>query len=191
MVTLLRIILWPLQLFIKHIDGIENLPDGPFILASNHASYIDAPLLMHICAKRGKHVRFFATNDPKWKTPFWNWWFKLAGAIRVNGSLDKGLAALKNKDAIGLFPEAERTPSGKIHSTHHKGLGVLALKSHAPIVPIRINTYWWWNRFRKAPTFKRTLHVTIGKPMHYKGRYSDKRAHAIVTKTLSQIRRLT
>lgn len=187
---LLRIVLSPLRLFVKEITGLHNIPKGPFILASNHASYIDAPLLTWLLGTQRKKIRFFATNNPKWKTPFWNFWFNYVGAIRINGSLDKGLQALKQGDNLGIFPEGERSVNGKIHSSEHKGLGVLALKARVPILPVYINTFWWWNRHMRMPNFKRNIIIHIGKPQHHTGKYSDKRAHAIVKNTMNTIRRL-
>ena len=68
-----KIILWPLlRLFIKRIEGIENLPRKQFILVANHSSYLDGGLLMMLVAwHRNIKLCYFATNE-KFLGWFWD-----------------------------------------------------------------------------------------------------------------------
>lgn len=189
---LLKIFIWPIVwLCLKKIEGIENLPKGHFILAANHSSLIDPVILILICAVyRNVKVRFFATKSSKFSTAFWNFLFNYVGSIRINGSLDKGLDAAKKGDSIGIFPEGRRTPDGKVQAVKHSGLGVLALKTGLPVVPVGLNTFWFWSSYQKWPSFKRNINVVIGKPMKFKQKYSKQNAKRVVSDVMKQIRLL-
>ncbi|MBU0616008.1 MAG: 1-acyl-sn-glycerol-3-phosphate acyltransferase, partial [Nanoarchaeota archaeon] len=56
---------------VKELKGAENIPrKGPFIIAANHVSYIDPPLLYSIFGeKREYKVHFLASIGIKWM-----WW---------------------------------------------------------------------------------------------------------------------
>ncbi len=179
-----KLIVWPiLSLFIKKIEGLENLPDKPFILVSNHSSYIDGVLLIFLTAwYKNKQLSCFATNE-KFLGPFWDALFNHFGAIRVNGSVNKALKAIKQGKCLGLFPEAGRTATGRVQKVTRAGAGVLALLSKAPVVPIGMNTYYFWNRHELIPNFKQNIKIIIGKPMQFKGK-ATKQATKKVTQTI-------
>ena len=166
-----KLVLWPiLSLFIKRIKGVENLPNKPFILVSNHESYIDGVIFMIAVAwHKNKQLCFFTTNE-KFTGPLWSTIFNHFGAIRVNGSLMKGLDALKKGKCLGILPEGGRTYTHSLQKIKHSGLGVLALLSKAPIVPAAIHTYDFWSRYQTIPNFKRNITITIGKPIKFKGK---------------------
>jgi long-chain acyl-CoA synthetase len=162
-------IFWPIiRLFTKQISGIENIPKPPFIIAANHQSYIDPVALLFLCAYyRNIKLYTFAT-DVKFTDPIWNILFDHFGAIRVGGSTAKGLEKLNEGQALAIFPEGERTYNGEMKQTTHYGLGVLAINSKVPIVPVGIWTYNFWNRHNKLPNFKKNIRITIGKPINFK-----------------------
>ncbi len=188
-----KLIIWPiLRLFIKKIEGIENLPDKPFIIAANHGSYIDALLLMMLVAwHKNKQLCFFATKD-RFTGPIWSALFDHYGAIRVNGSIEKARKALRKGKCMGLFPEGERSWTGKVQKVTHTGLGVIALLSKAPIVPIGLDTYKFWNRKQLMPNLKTNIKIIIGKPMKFKGRTSQaKKVIKTIMKEVSRLARIS
>jgi len=189
--TLSKLILWPvISLFIKDIKGLENLPDKPVILVSNHSSYIDALILIMLVAwHRNRQVCTFATNE-KFTGWFWDALFNHYGAIRVNGSLKKGVRALRQGKCMGIFPEGGRTPNGKVQKVTHSGLGVLALKSKKQVVPLAMNTYNWWNTHQLIPNFKQNIKIVIGKPMTFKGKLTKPRANKITKEVMTEVKRL-
>jgi len=160
--------IWPIfKLFIKEIKGIENIPNKPFIMMSNHQSYIDGPLLIMLIAKyKNKQIKTFAVKD-KFNNLFWKKKFEHFGAIKVNGSVQKGLDELKKNHPLLLFPEGRRTSDGKIQKTTHTGAGVIA-QTKKPIVPVYLNTYNFWNRKQTIPNFKKIIKIKIGKPFTIK-----------------------
>jgi long-chain acyl-CoA synthetase len=188
-------IFWSIiRLFIKRIDGIENIPNSPFIIASNHQSYIDAVILIFLCAYH-KNVKLYTfATDKKFTGPIWNALFEHFGAIRIGGATEKGLEKLKQKQALAIFPEGERTYTGEVKTPTHYGLGVLALNSKAPVVPVGIWTYNFWNRYNAFLNFKKNIRITIGKPITFKlarNKTNYKKATLTVMKEVKRLARIS
>ena len=127
-------------LFGLKIVGAENLiTEGPVLVASNHQSFLDPPLIgnlydteMVFLARKTLFVGFF-----KWLYPQWN-------AIPVDqdrpdmASLKTIIRKLKEGERVLVFPEGERTLDGNIGNAA-PGIGLIAVKSGAVIQPVRIS----------------------------------------------------
>jgi len=189
--ALSKLVLWPIiSLFIKKIDGLKNLPDKPFIMAANHSSYIDGVILMMMAAwHKNVQLCYFITNE-KFTGAFWSAIFGHFGGIRVNGSLEKGLKALKEGKSMGIFPEGGRTYTGNMQKVTHTGLGVMALLSKAPVVPVGMNTFKFWNRYQKIPNFKSNIVVTIGKPLLFKQKTTKANYKKVTHDIMKEVKRL-
>lgn len=122
------------------VDSV-NVPDhGPVILAANHLSFIDSPLLMFGLRRQvsmlGKAEYLHGRST--------RWLFPAAGMIPVDRS-GKGLIAslrcaeerLDRGEMIGLFPEGTRSRSGEL-GPGRTGVALLALRTGAPIIPVGI-----------------------------------------------------
>jgi len=177
---------------LKKIEGLDNLPNKPFILVSNHESYVDGILLMMLVAwYRNKQICYFAVKD-MFTGPIWNAVFDYFGAIRVNGSMKKGLKVLKKGKCMGIFPEGGRTyQKHKIQPVKHTGLGVLARMSKKPVVPVGIKTYHFWNRYETLPNFKQNIVITIGKPITFKRKPTVKKVMKTVWKEVKRLARIS
>lgn len=188
--TLTKLIIYPFfTLFVKDIKGTENLPDGPFIMAANHSSYVDSALLIFLMAwHKNKKIYTFAT-DTQFTGIFWSMMFNHFGAIRIGNSLQKGLKKLKQGNCVLIFPEGGRTRTGQ-HNAQHKGVGVLASLSKKPVVPVYLNTFTWWNRYRKFPTFKRSIRIIVGKPAVYKTRATESNYRKITARIMNEVNKL-
>ncbi|WP_051450284.1 lysophospholipid acyltransferase family protein [Actinospica robiniae] len=129
------------------IEGRENIPaSGPVILASNHLSFIDSIIIPLVSPRR---VAFLAKEE-YWTTPGIKGWFMKGfftgiGAVPVRrgdhraaqASLDTSLEVLESGVAFGIYPEGTRSLDGRLYRAK-VGVGWLALKSKAPIVPVGI-----------------------------------------------------
>lgn len=176
--------------FVKKEQGYNNIPKGPFILVPNHTSYIDGPLLyFRIWKKTGRRVHFIV-----WR-PWAEWWLtrplmRYYGIIPTGNSVEKALEYLKKGEPVGIFPEGGRNP-GKIGKLEHTGMGVLALKSGAPVVPAGLRgTHKFWPEDKKLPTWKKSIQIKIGKPSKHKVKFTKKKAMELVKKTMKKVERL-
>jgi 1-acyl-sn-glycerol-3-phosphate acyltransferase len=121
--------------------GLENIPArGGYIVAANHVSHLDPPIVgLHL----PHQVSFFARKT-LWKPGFPSWWLDAVGTIPVDrdggadlGAMKRVLATLRSGKSIILFPEGTRSPDGRLRPAK-PGIGMIACKSGAPVVPARI-----------------------------------------------------
>jgi 1-acyl-sn-glycerol-3-phosphate acyltransferase len=147
----------------------ERVPQaGPVILASNHASFLDPPLV----GSPLRRAASFLARDTLFLNPIARWVLVRWQAIPVDrdGSSASGLkrilGALGQNRAVVLFPEGTRTRDGTLQRAR-SGIGLIAMKSGAAVVPVRIwGTYEAWGRHVKFPLPKR-VSVKYGKPLNF------------------------
>lgn len=190
-----KTLLYPLMrlFFVKEIKGLDNLPKKtPYIIVSNHASYIDGVLiLLTLLWHKDKTVHFFMTKS-MFNTAFrrfvFSAWFK---QIKENHSVQKGIEYLEKDELVGIFPEGGRTYTGKMQKAKGTGLGVLALKTRLPVVPIGLeNNFELWSRFEKWPEFQRLVTINIGKPMRFNSGMNKKNYNAVISKVMKRVAKL-
>lgn len=138
-----RAIVAPLLSFLvrTHQPGIEQLPEGPAIIAANHISFLDSALLL---ATLPRQIQFVGKAEylDDWKTKHL---FPALGMIPIdrsggsasNSALDAARSVLENGGLFGIFPEGTRSRNGTLHKGH-TGVARLALQTGAPIVPVGI-----------------------------------------------------
>lgn len=122
--------------------GAENFPkDGSrgVILAPNHASYLDPPVL-GISLK--KPITYLA-KDYLFKPFFMGHLLRWLGCIPIKSesedfkSMRQLLRVLKEGKSILIFPEGTRTVTGEFQEVE-SGVGFLAVKSQAYVWPVYI-----------------------------------------------------
>jgi 1-acyl-sn-glycerol-3-phosphate acyltransferase len=148
--------------------GRENIiEEGPAIMAANHQSYLDPPLVGITCRNE---LHFLAR-----KTLFEK---KLLGPLisRVNAlpvDLSRGdltafravVKLLKEGHRTVIFPEGTRSLNGKIQQAR-PGIGMIIAKTLAPVVPVRIfGSFEAWPKGGKIKP--RPITVVVGKPIHF------------------------
>lgn len=132
--------LTPLKLSIQS-NGVENIPSGPCILASNHIGAID-PLILGLVVYPMQI--FFMTKTELFKVPILNWAIRMYGAFPVNrGQLDgwalrHASRVLEAGRMLGLFPEGTRSRGNAKLGKGKRGTVKLALKYKVPVVPAAI-----------------------------------------------------
>lgn len=165
-------------LFRGEVNGLENLPkSGGFLIASNHASHLDPPLVgAHIT----QQVCFFARKT-LWKPGFASWWLDAVGTIPVDrdgGSdvqaIKRVLRAIAQDKVIILFPEGTRSPDGRLQ-TAKAGVGMMACRTGVPVVPARIEGSF--QAFGKDGKLRlgTPISVTYGRPI-LPAEYDDPKA---------------
>lgn len=126
-------------LFSYQVIGKEKLlNEGSVIIASNHESFLDPPL---VGIAYDKAVYYLARKTLfrgpcAWLYPRWN-------AVPVDqekpdmNSLKNIIKLLRSGEQVVLFPEGQRTFDGTL-GEGQAGVGLIAAKSKAMIQPIRI-----------------------------------------------------
>ncbi|MEO0102769.1 MAG: lysophospholipid acyltransferase family protein [candidate division WOR-3 bacterium] len=131
--------IYPLAKFLLRLKvfGRENIPQGGVIIAANHTSNFDPPLLV-IAAKR--ELYFLAKEELFNVSRFFSWLIKSFNALPLSrGRFSKGLLVeIKNLTekgkAVLLFPEGTRSRDGKL-GRFKPGVGFIAKFTNVPVVP--------------------------------------------------------
>jgi 1-acyl-sn-glycerol-3-phosphate acyltransferase len=149
--------------------GAENVPKtGGVILAANHASYADPPL---VGAGLDRDINYLARQS-LFRFPIIGRLLSSWNSVPVDrdGGGAKGLKIILDRllggAGIILFPEGTRSHDGKLQPAQ-PGIGLVVAKSNALVVPVRVfGTYEAWGRNRKVPLPKR-ITVRYGEPMRF------------------------
>jgi 1-acyl-sn-glycerol-3-phosphate acyltransferase len=160
------------------VYNAERVPlEGGVILASNHASFLDPPLV-GAGVKRG--INYLARAN-LFRFPVMGWVLRHWQVVPVDrdGGGAAGLRAILDRllagGAIILFPEGTRTRDGKLQPAR-SGIGLTVIKSTAPVVPVRVfGTFDAYGRHLRFPRPHRVA-VKYGQPM----RFEELRAEAKV-----------
>ena len=121
------------------VVGRDNLPQsGPYILATNHISVFDTPVLLVVCPHT---IRAFAAAKHR-RNPFYAPILVMGGSIWVRrGEVDRkalreALAALRRGDVLGMAPEGTRAREVYALQRGKSGAAYLATRADVPIVPV-------------------------------------------------------
>lgn len=127
-------------LFRGSTHGLEHVPkDGPLVVASNHGSHLDPPLLGHAL---GRPVAFMAKAE-LFAVPLLGSVIRACGAYPVRrGASDReairtATAKLDEGWATGVFLDGTRQANGRVNNPL-PGAALLAARSGAPLLPVAI-----------------------------------------------------
>jgi 1-acyl-sn-glycerol-3-phosphate acyltransferase len=147
-----------------HLRGRYNVPrKGPFIIASNHLSWMDVPL---VPAYLPGKVIYMAKEEVFLSKV--GWLARFLGAFPVKrGEGDRHAIRaadeqLKQKKVLVIFPEGTRSKSHTL-GKGHAGLGLIALRADVPIVPVAI-----WGSENALKKFGAQITISYGEPMTFK-----------------------
>ncbi len=165
------IYLFALDRFHLKMRGLENLPEkGPYLICSNHQSYIDPLVMTGAMPYRLFRDTFALGTSDIFGTGFMR---QLARWLRVAvldpdanlvPAMRAGAFGLSQGHILVLYPEGERTNDGNPR-IFRKGAAILSIHTQAPIVPVAIEGFYEaWPRHKKLPEFT-DLQMVFGKPI--------------------------
>ena len=154
------------------VRGSGNLPQkGPYIIAPNHLSLVDAPAVMaSVTWGIGSQMFFLGTTD-FFGGPVTSRAARLLQVIpvdmdaRLYGALQLSAFVLRKGKILCVFPEGGRSRDGSIKE-FKKGVGIIARELNIPVVPVAIQgTY---KMMASGQSFPRPVKVTVsfGKPIY-------------------------
>ena len=151
------------------VFNAERVPlQGGVILASNHASFLDPPL---VGSGLNRGINYLA-RESLFRFPGMGALLRSWSAVPVDrdGGGAKGLKMILDRllsgGAIILFPEGTRTKDGKLQPAR-SGIGLTVIKSTAPVVPVRVfGTFEAYGKNHKFPRPHRVI-VKYGQPMNF------------------------
>jgi 1-acyl-sn-glycerol-3-phosphate acyltransferase len=154
-------------LFRAEAYGAENVPNGPLIVAPNHASFLDH---FFTGAFVRRHIQFMAKSQMFGRHPM-SWIYSHGGVFPVRRgyhdeeSFRTAFTILDRGGAIGMYVEGGRSRNGLVATEAKAGIGRLAVESGAAVVPVAILgshrvRNWKRGRFTKVV-------VRYGKPFRF------------------------
>jgi 1-acyl-sn-glycerol-3-phosphate acyltransferase len=190
-----RLVLVPvvLGLLRARADGSENVPNGPVIIAPNHASFMDHFLTG---AFLRRHIQFMAKSQMFTPGRPHTWILTHGGIFPVRrGHQDEDAfitasAILARGGCLGMYVEGGRSRTGTVGSQARPGIGRIALQSGAPVVPVAIvgsHRIRNWKRLQLP-----RVRVHFGEPVAFKPIPEPSRAEqqAVADEILRRIRLL-
>lgn len=187
------------------VTGLEHVPpDGPAILASNHLSMVDSPLMGSVCPR---HLYFLAKDEYFIRPGLWGATMRTVftglNQIPVDRSggrasllaLDAAVPFLRKGCALGIHPEGTRSPDGRLYRGR-PGVAKLALDTGAEVVPVGIiGTEKVHPIGARLPRLGNGVEMRIGPPLDlspWRGEPGNSRVYREITERLMrEIQKLT
>lgn len=150
------------------VRGQDKIPEEACVFIANHQSIVDILVLLGYV---NKPMGFVAKIETK-KLPIISGWMKWIHCVFIDRSnpreglkaINEGIENVKKGHSMAIFPEGTRSKADKM-GEFKKGSMRLAVKSHAPIVPVTIDGSYKLlegNNYKIKPT---RVIVTIHDPV--------------------------
>ncbi len=158
------------------IEGLENVPKGPYLVISNHSSHLDGPGLIVTLPD----PLYFVIKKSLTQIPVWGWTAKRVGFIAIDRSrtkeardaLKRAVSTVREGRHILVFAEGTRSRDFRLHR-FKKGGFHMAIDAGVPILPVAINGSGTLMP-RGAPSPKPgTVHIVVGAPISTEGLGKD------------------
>lgn len=165
-----KFIIWWLRISCNiqvNITGLENIPNKPFIIISNHQSTWETIFIygyfQPLTAILKKELLFI---------PFFGWALAMLKPIAIDRSkkrsarkmlISQGQDRLNNGISVLIFPEGTRLNPGQ-EKPWSTGGATMAIEAKATILPLAHNAGHFWPA-HKIIKYPGTIDVIIGKPI--------------------------
>lgn len=156
------------KLFYKfEVYGISSPYQGGAILAANHTSFYDPPLI----AAAWPEPTYYLARATLFRFFFFGWFLKKLHAYPIEGtaqdikSFKTVNELLDQGKKVVIFPEGHRSYNGTMNPIK-TGVAMLAMRSKCPIIPVYIHgAYETWPRKAFFPKIKTKIICSFGSPI--------------------------
>jgi len=175
-------------------EGLENIPDGPFILAPNHQSFFDGLFVAVFLKNKLMKQTYFYAKEKHVKNKLLKFTAAKSNVIVMDltdlkTSLQKMAEVLKRGKNIIIFPEGTRTQTGEI-GDFKKTFAILSRELNVPIVPVAISgAYDALPRGTHFPRPWKKISVKFLKPIMPENHSYDSLKNAVFEKVEAQLNR--
>ena len=175
--TISKILAWGLFIFrVLHRERL--IEEGPVILASNHQSYFDPPLV-GICSRRAV---YYLARKTLLDIPLLGPLLPEINVIPVDrdgndmSALKKTIRLIREGNGVVLFPEGTRSLDGNLQRGKG-GIGLIIAKTRAPVQPMRI--FGSYEAFPKGSgrIALTPISVAVGEPIRFTSEELDPKSH--------------
>lgn len=142
--------------------GLENVPDGPVVLASKHQSAWDTAVFLTVWP-----IACYVMKKELWSIPLWGWYARhcqsipvdrAGGASALKGMLRTAKMRLEEGRHIVVFPEGTRVKPGE-NRKYHPGIAAIYQTVDVPVVPVALNSGLFWGRRSNGRKYPGTITV--------------------------------
>jgi long-chain acyl-CoA synthetase len=176
-------------LFKLRVEGMENLPDGAYMLCPNHSSYLDAPILTAALPWKAFHNVFYVGTSEIFGSGSMRKFAQFLHLIPVDPdsnlvpAMRAGAYGLRAGKILVMYPEGERSIEGP-PKKFKKGAAILAQHLNVPIVPVaEYGFHACWPRGKGFQGFH-PLRIRVGKPIYPDMKEKPEQAYERLTEEL-------
>ena len=164
----------------REYTGMENFPEPPYILVTNHLSVFDTPILLTVCPHT---IRALVAAKHK-RNPIYRPLLTIMGSIWVRrGEVDRqalreALAVLREGGVLGVAPEGTRARGTYALQLGKTGAAYLATRADVPIVAVALSGTEHMKH--NLPRLRRTdVRAVVGEPFRLpeSGRVRGEKLH--------------
>ncbi len=175
------------------VEGLEWIDASkPRLYAANHLSALDIPLLY---AYLPFAFRIMA-HRLVFRVPLIGWYLRRAGALEISPesvalsrrALHQAVETLRRGMPVVVFPEGERSPTGKM-LPFRRGAFYVAMKAQAEVVPVAILGTYEGLPIGSAHLRRAPLRLVVGEPIPVAG-YTRKDLGELAERTQRAVREL-
>lgn len=181
------------RIYQHEVVGLDNLPSGGAIIASNHVAFCDS-IFLPLAVPR--QVYFLAKSDyftgKGVKGALSRWMFSSLGQLPMDrsggekslASLQAGVEKLRQGQFLGIYPEGTRSPDGRLYRAK-VGVARLALQAQVPVIPVgQIGTDDVQPAGSNKVHFKKAgqkikVRTVIGQPLEFSEYYESASSHKV------------
>lgn len=151
------------------VRGLEAVPkEGGLLVAANHASYLDIPLVGCGLRRRAWYLGRQDLFGPSWVKAVCRWlgWIPIRIGRLDREGFGKAVGLIKAGQVVVIYPEGRRSPDGALRPGK-PGLGVIVEETRCAVVPAYIQ-----GAYEALPTGGkwikcRPIQVTFGAPIDF------------------------